>query len=110
VAYHLLLKKRISRGYSVQFHKFEFPRADAFFDADQYLSHIMDDEETSKKAKLKAAAFVGELAAYREMHPFTVGFGANLAFQDAMEKFRPNPRPNPLTPDDIERMEFFTVR
>ncbi|ANM10383.1 MULTISPECIES: hypothetical protein [unclassified Rhizobium] len=106
--YHLVMKKRMARAYSVQFHRFDFPKADAFFDADQYLSHIMDDEETPKKAKLKAAALVGELAAYREMHPFTVGFAAGLAFQDAMANFRPDPRP--FATRATETMDFFNVR
>ncbi|NKJ90538.1 hypothetical protein GFM14_02755 [Rhizobium leguminosarum bv. viciae] len=106
--YHLVMKKRMSRAYSVQFHRFDFPRADAFFDADQYLSHIMDDEETPKNAKLKAAALVGEMAAYREMHPFTVGFAANLAFQDAMTNFRPDPRP--FSSDATEPTKFFSIR
>lgn len=105
--YHLVMKKQMARAYSVQFHRFDFPKADAFFDADQYLSHIMDDEDTSKEAKLKAAAFVGELAAFREMHPFTVGFAASLAFQEAMARFRPEPR---LLANKPETREFFTLR
>ncbi|QIG75042.1 hypothetical protein EVC14_044 [Rhizobium phage RHph_I3_18] len=106
--YHLFLKRQMIRGFRAKFHEYRFPSANAYYDADQYLSGIMDDEEAPLKTKLKAAAFAGELAAYRSMHAFTAGIGSALAFQAAMESYKPE-RSYLLINEDPDNGSFFTV-
>ncbi len=92
LGYHAFLKERLVRVYLSMLHKHGFPSAAAYFDANHYLSGVMDDPEVKQEAKLKAAVFLGELEANRVLKPWSMGIASPLALQEAMARFKPEPQ------------------
>ncbi|WP_322887219.1 hypothetical protein U8C36_09780 [Sinorhizobium medicae] len=96
IAYHLFLKRKLVRYIKAQFFKNGFPASGAFYDHMDYLSHVMDSDDLDLPTKLKAGSFVGELSTYKSDRPWTMGIAMAMAFQHAMEEYRPESGTQPL--------------
>lgn len=108
--YKLFVKRRLVRFYNAKFHEYKFPSASSYYDEGDYLSAIMDDPGTPLNAKLKAAAFVGEFAGYRNARPFTTGLANLFAFQEAMSNYRATTSyDGGLTDDQLDQMDYFKM-
>lgn len=87
LSYHLYMKRRLVRHFKAKMHENGFPSSAAYVNYLDYLSHVMDEGEN--RAKLKAAAFVGEITCYKDSKPFTMGVACQAALEAAMEEYRP---------------------
>jgi len=92
VSFALFLKSRLIRFYLAELNKRMMPTAAGHFDADSYLSGVLDDETEPPLVRAKAAFVIGELQAMASMQPFSVGIGAKSAFENAMSQYHAAPK------------------
>lgn len=91
LAYHLYLKRRMVRFYKAEMYKHKFPTSNGFYDWDAYLASIVDSNEVKEATKLKAVAFVAEIATYKTERPFTMFLAMQSALQSAMDIYQAPP-------------------
>lgn len=90
IGYHAFIRTRMARHYRAQMHQFSFPNGGGFSDTQAFLSHVLDADWVEPRTKHKAAFCVGELTAYRDAKPMTLGVAADLSFLKAMDEYKPS--------------------
>lgn len=91
VSYALFVKGRLSQIYLAELNRHKMPGASGHYDATSYLNDVLEDATELPPVRAKAAFMLGELQAATSMKPFSLGIGANLAFEAAMSQYRRRP-------------------
>lgn len=103
ISYAFSLKELLTRIYLVELNKSGMPSAAGHFDALSYLGEVAGSETEAPAVRIKAAVLSGELQAAATMKPFTMGIAAQAAFENAMSRYRAEPRT--LAPISEKAME-----
>ncbi|MBZ9600492.1 hypothetical protein [Phyllobacterium chamaecytisi] len=90
VFYHLYFKKRLVRAILADFYGSKFPVATEFFDMESYVEHISHSADVPEAAKMRASGAVGMVQAYQFTKPLTMKLAYMAAFEEAMNRYRPN--------------------
>ena len=92
ISYALFLKERLTRIYLAELNKRGMPSAAGHFDGQSYLGEVASDETETPLVRVKAAIILGELQAAASVKPFSLGIGANSAFENAMSQYQAAPK------------------
>lgn len=93
LTYALFLKSCLIRFYLAELNKRGLPTAAGHYDADSYLSEVLESETEPPLVRAKAAFIIGELQAMASMQPFSLGIGARSAFENAMSQYHAAAKP-----------------
>ncbi|MEI3855442.1 MULTISPECIES: hypothetical protein [Ensifer] len=86
VAYHAFLKRQSVDLIKREMRKHDLPTASAFFDHSRYLTHTIESDRTTLRAKLRASGFAAEIRTLQSVRPQTAGRAYAAMFQEAMKQ------------------------
>lgn len=81
----------MKRVFLAHLYKQNFPSSKFHSDIEEYLQEIVSDKIRSDAVRLQAARLIGELAATRDLRPYTRGIQAIIAFNDAISEYDRQP-------------------